>query len=267
MSLLTWRDTADGAPTGPTWYLEFDATILEEYNRAAYVTTYPIETGAVLADHYQPQPRSIVLTGVVTNTPVRNRTPLEGMEDKVPGALGFTALKQIRSASAAQQAEGIVISPVVSLPGRRLIRGNIERARLPVPQHAMLFQFGGDVTRVADVFLVIDELMDNRIPVDVLIFDDLEFNNMMITNHRTPRTAGAGGHYEFTLNLLQIGTADTADTETTAPAVRVEPKYKPTKNGGKNNPKPLSAKDRARIRNLLGKTDVSTLPDALVPFQ
>ncbi len=268
MSLLTWRDTKDGQPTGPTWYLEFDATLLEEFNRAADVTTYPIETGAVLSDHYQPQPRAITVTGVVTNTPIKNRAHREGMEDRVPGALGFTALKQLQSASAMQQREGIVTGPVISLPGRRLIRGNIERARLPIPQTAMLFQFGGDVTRVADVFLLIDELMEERIPVNVLIFDELEFKNMMITNHRVPRTAGAGGHYEFTLNLLQISTAETAAAGTTDAGVeRKEPKHKPNKDGGKKNGRTSTRKERSRIRKTLVNMDTANLPDALVPFQ
>jgi hypothetical protein len=266
MSLLTWRDTVDGQPSGPVWYLEFDATILEEFNRAADVTIYPVETGAVLADHYQPQPRAITVAGVVTNTPIMNRTPLEGKEDKVPGALGFTALKQIQSAAAAQRAEGIVTGPVISLPGQRLIRGNIERVRLPIPKTAMLFQFGGDVSRVADVFLVIDDLMQGRIPVNVLMFDELEFTNMMITNHRAPRLAGTAGSLEFTLNLLQVSTADTAPAGTTSGEVRKETKHRPAKDNGKSNPRPLTRKDKSRIRNQLGRMDATTLPDSLVPF-
>jgi hypothetical protein len=266
MSLLTWRDTVDGQPSGPVWYLEFDATLLEEFSRSADVTIYPVETGAVLADHYQPQPRAITVTGVVSNTPIQNRTPLEGKQDKVPGALGFTALKQLQSAAAAQRAEGIVTGPVVSLPGRRLIRGNVERSRMSIPQTAMLFQFGGDVTRIADVFLVIDDLMQERIPVNVLMFDELEFTNMMITNHRAPHVAGAAGSVEFTLNLLQVSTADTASGGTTAAEVRKEPKHKSNKDNGKGNGKPLTAKDKARIRNKLGNLDPSTLPDSLVPF-
>ena len=69
MSLITFRDkNTSGDPVGPTWYLNFDALTVEELTRSAEVTQYPVETGATLSDHYQPLPREISLTGVITDT-------------------------------------------------------------------------------------------------------------------------------------------------------------------------------------------------------
>jgi hypothetical protein len=161
---------------------------------------------------------------------------------------------------------GIARPLVLGLPSRRLIRGNVERAHSAVPKFAQVLQFTGQVQRVVDLFQALDTLMETRTSVNVLIFDGLEFKNMMITNHRVPRTAGLGGHYEFTLNLLQISTADASDIEPNYGVVRQEPEHKPKRSGGKKNGKPVTRKDQARIRKLLEDTDASTLPDSGVPF-
>ncbi|MDH3598027.1 MAG: hypothetical protein OEU26_00140 [Candidatus Tectomicrobia bacterium] len=244
MSLITWRErNTDGNEIGPTYYIEFDATTLEEFTRAANVTIYPVEQGAVLSDHYQPQPRAITLVGTVTDTPVRVNSLKEGMSNAVPAPVGVTLAKQLDSASHAQRKEGIVQGPVISLPGQRLIRGNIERSRLPFPQFANVLQFDGGVTRVVDVFLKLDELMERRVPVSVIMLGEVEWKNMMITSHRAPRVSGLGNSLEFTLDLLEINQATAAPT--TKPA-RKEPKHKQKSDGGKKNPQLATKKEETQ---------------------
>ena len=153
MSLLTWRDASQdseraaasgGQPVGPTWYLEFDATILEEFTRSADITTYPVETGAVLADHYQPQPRAITITGVVSNTPTAPIVTLEGNKQDAasmpPGATSPMRL-DIPVVQPVKGPAGIARPLVLGLPSRRLIRGNVERAQMAVPKFAQVLQF------------------------------------------------------------------------------------------------------------------------------
>jgi hypothetical protein len=240
MSLLTWRErNTKGDAIGPTWYLEFDVTPLEEFTRTAEVPIYPVETGSVMADHYQPQPRIITLVGVVSNTPLRPGTAREGMQNSAQLPVGSTRPLALRNPP--QQAGPIGIPrPIVTtvLPSRRLIEGNIERARLSMPKFAHVLQFNDDVTRTTDVFQVIDGLMETRTPVNVLILDELEFTDMMITNHRVPRIAGSGGSLEFTVDLIQIKSAESQFTKPKA-EVPKDTKHKPKKDSGKRNPKPV----------------------------
>ena len=251
MSLITWRARdADGQPTGPTSYMEFDATTLEEFTRAADVTLYPIETGALLSDHYQVQPRAIVLTGVVSNAPLPPPAKLEGKRNAAPTAIGGVGPMRL-DIPVMQKVTGPVGVPrpiVLGLPSRRLIRGNVERARSAIPQFASVLQFFDDVHRMTDVFEVIDGLMQERVPVNVLMYDTLEFTNMMITNHRAPRKAGSGGSLEFTINLIQISSADSQETVTSG-EVRSDVKHKRVKDGGKKDGKAPTGTDAARWSN------------------
>jgi hypothetical protein len=50
-------------------YLVFDATIGETFSTPISVTRHPIETGADVTDHAQPQPVSVLVEGVVSETP------------------------------------------------------------------------------------------------------------------------------------------------------------------------------------------------------
>jgi hypothetical protein len=237
---------------GPTWYLEFDATILEEFTRSADITTYPVETGAVLADHYQPQPRAITITGVVSNTPTAPIVALEGnKQDAAPMPPGATSPMRldIPVVQPVKGPAGIARPLVLGLPSRRLIRGNVERAHMAVPEFAQVLQFTGQVQRVVNMFQALDGLMENKTLVNVLMFDELEFTNMMITNHRTPRTAGAGGAYEFTINLIQITTADSDAAPNEAAVIRKEPKHKPKRDTGKRNGGPPAGVDASRWSN------------------
>jgi len=241
MSIITWRDRdTRGAETGPTKYIQFDAVTVEEFARTANVTNYPIETGAILSDHYQPQPREISLVGVVSDTPVKTGPPLEGMQDQaaLPAVSGFQ--REVQSATQARREAGLrVLRPVAGLPSRRLVRGNIDRGRFELPVLASVLWFTEPVTRIRDVFLVLDALMDTRTPVNVILFDT-EFRDMMITNHRAPRLAGSGGEVRFVLDLQQVEAAEPTETSK-APESRTEPAVQQERNLGAGGTKPVES--------------------------
>lgn len=79
----------DGLPQhveiGDVWV---DVSIRESHEATADVTLHPVEEGTDIADHIRPEPRTIQIDGLVTNTPIevplshvgtttRDRTPLE----------------------------------------------------------------------------------------------------------------------------------------------------------------------------------------------
>jgi hypothetical protein len=250
--------------------MEFDVTTLEEFTRAADVTLYPIETGALLSDHYQVQPRAIVLTGMVSNSPLPPPAQLEGKQNAAAAPGGEFASKQL-DIPRMQKITGPVGVPrpiVLGLPSRRLIRGNVERARGGAPSSATVFQFFDDVHRMTDVFQVIDGLMQGRVPVNVLMYDSLEFTNMMITNHRAPRNAGSGGSLSFTINLIQISSADSQETVTSG-EVRADVKHRRIKDGGKKDGEAVESgtTDGARVRDsvMYNDIDASKLQPSMLP--
>lgn len=234
MALLTWRkrDT-EGAEQGPIKYLSFDATLLEEFSRAANVTQFPVENGSVVSDHYQPQPRAITLDVQVTDTPAAVRQLIDGMQSEVNEPLGFVSEKALDLP--------VNKAPVTTVLGTRVVTANA--SRFPKKRTASVLQFDGEVYRTVDVFLALDELMTSRQLVNVLLFKEVEYQNMVITNIRTPRDAQSGSTLTFSIDLLQIEFASTEVGDAPAPAAA---KHKRKKDAGNKNPTAPSPVERAR---------------------
>jgi hypothetical protein len=261
MSLITFRDkNTSGDPVGPTWYLEFDALTVEEVSRSAEVTQYPIETGAMLSDHYQPLPREISLTGVVTDTPSGPWTNIEGMQNAAaPPVMTEQPLKLTVRPSANRVGASGVLRPLSTsfLPGRRVIQSNVERARLYIPKWAVTLQktgssFGASgVTRIASFASILDGLMSTKTSVNVILETGAEYVNMMITEHRVPRVSGRGGSVTVSIDMQEIVQADAA---VTAAPIRSEPSRKSRKHTGAKSKKPVNrlggGVDAARIKAL-----------------
>lgn len=227
MALLTWRKRNDkGEPQGPTNYLEFDATLLEEFTRAAEVTRFPVESGSVLSDHYQPQPRAITLEVQVSDTPVRPYTPIEGKTSATKVPVGEEAPKDLTPYLRPN------VAPVTGVLSERALFQ--AEHRIPKGRTASVLQFAGGVTRTVDVFKALDDLITSRQLVDVVLFKNVEYKNMVIVNVRTPRDASSGSTLTFTIDLVQVQFADTTTTANPQPS---EKKHKPKSDAGNRNPK------------------------------
>jgi len=259
MSLITFRDkNSKGQPVGPTWYLEFDALTVEEFTRSADITQYPVETGAILSDHYQPQPRRILLVGVVTDTPTYKSTL--GRDKKQNAAAPPTMVEQplrltIRPEPERVTPQGILrpISTTV-LPSRRIVRANLDRARLYIPKFAMTLQVvsgssfaTSGITRVTSFLQVIDGLMESRTQVTVLLQGGTEYENMMITDHRAPRVAGSSGQIRFEIDMQEIVLAGSPDITEGNPQPS-EAKHEPKKATGKKGRKTPKGKEISRFQ-------------------
>jgi hypothetical protein len=214
LTLITFRDrNTSGDPVGPTWYLQFDAATVEEYARAAEITTYPVETGAILSDHYQPQPRQISLTGVVSDTPSGTWTNIESLQNAAAPPVMVTRPLELRvRPDPSRTGPYGALRPVVTgpLPSQRLIQGNIERAKLYIPRWAQTLQVSGSeapgsgVTRIASFVSVLDALMEQRIQVSVVMITGTEYTDLMIADMRAPRSSGSGGSVTVSLELQQV---------------------------------------------------------------
>lgn len=239
MALLTWRErNTKGQEVGPTWYLDFEATVLEEFSRSALVTDFPIENGAILSDHYQPQPRAITLDVFVSNTAAKEYQRPDEVDAEAqnaaapaPGVVGPLALDL-----------PVDDSPVAGLAGQRLLQGNI--SRLPRKRTASVLQFTGRVKRVVDVFQVLDGLIQSGQLVNVILYNDLEIKDMMIVNVQTPRTADDGEALRFSIDLVQLSFADT-ETQGLNDNSPQEVKQQPRAPRGGRNGKPTTLGTRA----------------------
>jgi len=222
MALLTWRErNSKGDETGPTWFLDFDATLLEEFTRSAEITTYPVEKGALLSDHYQPQPAAITLEVVVSDTPLSGPTVREGEQNAAPSPPGEVGPKALDL-----KVNRAVVTTVL---GTRAITANA--SRFPTKRTASVLQFTGEVTRVVDVFEALNGLMTSSQILNVLLFSDLEYSNMMIVNLTAPRRADSGSSLVFTIDLVQVTFTDSDNLE----AVPVEPQHKRRSGAGNKN--------------------------------
>ena len=263
MSLLTFRDkNTSGDPVGPTWYLNFDALRVEELSRSAEVTQYPVETGATLTDHYQPLPREITMTGVVTDTPSGAWTNLEGMQNAAAPPVMVERPMRIEPRPDPRRVGSAGIARPLGtsiLPGRRVIQSNIERARLYIPAFAYVLQVAGTgdrntrsgVNRIARFTEMLDGLMQSRTSVSVILQTGAEYANMFITDMRAPRVAGASGSVSFSVDMVEVIVADPA-VETKQAQQRGETKHKPRKARGRKGKKQVlgGGVDAARIKAL-----------------
>jgi hypothetical protein len=250
VSVIRWKDGID-------WWMRFDAATVEEVARDAEISTYPVETGAILSDHYQPQPRRILLTGVVSDTP--SGPNLTGVVSDTPSGPNWTNLTSgagtraekasqplmrpasVKSTTAESYAEQARRGPVgilrpistTVLPSRRLVRANIERAAMLIPKPVVVLRAveGGAVNRITTFVLALDALMEQRIPVTIVLSGGLEFKDMMITSHSSPRVAGSGGSIRVRMDLQQVIAADAALTVKES-QTRADPAVKPKKAKG-----------------------------------
>lgn len=82
--------------------LELDASISEEHGATNAITAHPVERGVAIADHIRPEPETLTMEGIVSNTPVG---PAEENADTAPGSPGraeaaFAKLMELRDAGA-----------------------------------------------------------------------------------------------------------------------------------------------------------------------
>jgi len=93
-------------------------------------------------------------------------------------------------------------------------------------------------------------LMEQRVPLTVVLSGGLEFKDMMITSHSSPRVSGRGGSIRVRMDLQQIITADAALT-VKGSQTRADPAVKPEKAKGNQGAKTPKSKQQAILDRLI----------------
>lgn len=195
---LSWIDEKTQA-VNAIWV---DAVLLENYSRSADVTGFAIEGGATISDHVSAQQPEITLELFVSDTPVRvPETHLAAGVGRGPQSKTLNLRPYLTSGTLTEKVTQP--GPVVGLPSRRLIRANKELARAPLGAQASVLQFTGKLERVANVFEILDKLLENGTPCKVSMKVGT-FDNLLIKAIEAPRDSSAGTGIRFTVDFQRV---------------------------------------------------------------
>lgn len=191
-TVLTWGDDV--------YSMSFDAVVQEDYSRTAEVTAFPVESGAVIADHVQPNQTELRLEVHASNTPIH-----------VPGDhvdAGVTGKKQ-NSEAFREYLDNRPIKPAtISLPSGRLVRNIAAHHENRASSAAQVLVFeGGKLNRVANIFNQLDELIATG-EVMTVHTHLRHFENMVIKGVEAGRDALSGSGLTFALEFVQIEVAE-----------------------------------------------------------
>lgn len=165
------RDRASGEVTrsGALYRLAFDAVTRESHSASATLTDHPVEGGASISDHKMPDLKKLGLACVVTDSPLGD-VPWTGSRD-------------------------------------RGIRGVLTQIDIGDGVTAMGLAHTSEVTRVADVFAELSDLV--RKPVSVTVRTGMSvYENMQVIGVTAPRTLSDGNSAEFVIDFRELRTAD-----------------------------------------------------------
>jgi hypothetical protein len=179
---------ANGQPD----FIAFDAVTDEDHSADAELSDYAVEEGVDVSDHHRPNPKTVTLSVVVSNT------PLEAPQSQVvaqPQALKFTAdapkpvaTDRRFSVPPGNLATVTIVGPFsVSIPMPFGYQGNIQ-VQQPGASEAMAGVFQGFDTafdRVQAVSDVIHEIIDNSL-ICTVITDRRTYADMLVVGFSDP---------------------------------------------------------------------------------
>lgn len=248
MTILYWDLLAeDGQTVLGQEGLSFDVTIREEVTLVATPTEFPVERGATISDHVQPGQLDMNLEVFVTDTPVvggLEALPTDGennpTKDRAPLPPG-----RIRNLRLPLPTRNPIVNTqtgqvqiIGGLPSQRLVLAGTPFREGNRSRSAAILQFDDAPNRVALVYEALTELIERGTRINVILgiargenSAGRTFENMFLTNFRTPRTVESGSGLTFSLDLRQLTIVETRqDARKVAPR---EPQHKNKTDAGK----------------------------------
>lgn len=244
---LSWVNEDDNS-VNAIW---LDAVLSENYSRSATVTEFVIEGGAVISDHVSPNQTTVSLEVFISDSPVvAPQSHVRGGVTARTGSKALTMRPVLRSGNKTEKVSQP--GPVVGLPSVRLIRANKELARGPIARRANVLQFTGRLERVANVFDVLNELLENgttcKISMKVGTFEEL-----LITGLEAPRDATSGTGLSFTVDFVQVTRVSSETTKGTRKPKPKKPRNDPsTQAGAKETEETSEERSASLLSAILG---------------
>ncbi len=211
MIRITWTNDI-----GQLGAITLDAALSEIHHLGATVTDHPIEIGPNVADFIRPEPYSLEIEGVISNTPILLPA------DNVDGAREITI-----SVKGAQPTLGGAVGRVIPIAGALLANVPIDAPR----QSATVRGFDRPFDRVQAVFNALDVARSRGFLLTV--HTSLKtYENMAAESVDVRREPSSGDSLVFTMRVKQIRIAKVDLVE--VPAIPTAAKAvgtKPTKKG------------------------------------
>jgi len=217
---ITWK-----GPTGQTYTLTLDASVREVHTATSTVTDHAVERGSNVADHIRPDPDSLTIEGVISNTP--HFLPIDHM-----GAV-ILEDKQVRGA------EQTISDGVGSVP---LLGGALGfgASQLPIPtgvlgrigvgryDTALVTGFSAEFDRVTECY---KELLRMRAEGQLVrILTTLRaYDNMAMTSLEVTREAASGNSLQLSLAFRNVRFGETKNEPVPKIPVAAKPKGSTTK--------------------------------------
>ncbi len=211
-----------------------DVSVREGHGVSAEITDHPVESGANIADHIRPLPRTISIEGIVTNHPI-----------ELPGSHAGSA----RVSSAPVEIEG---EPSLGVAG--MIPGVDQGARLLGALKievgskrvfsATVVTFTEEFDRVTAVHAALVDAVERRKLVTV-VTGLVTYENVALTDLQIERSGMGGGDYlQFSVagRVLRI-----VHSQNAKPPDPVDERGKPGKSRGKQAPKPATPAETTRV--------------------
>lgn len=139
-----------------TTLLELDAALSEAHTFEQEVTEHPVEESSPVADHVRAKPRPLTLEGMVSNSPLRSKAELQGL-DLAPSRGGQLAGRLSTAYAALLSLEGKTVDVVTSLEVYR----DMALRRLDIPRNAGI----GDVLHFTASFIAIRRVSSLTVPI------------------------------------------------------------------------------------------------------
>lgn len=237
---ITWQ-----GDTGQTYTLTLDASIRESHTATSTVTDHPVERGSNVADHIRPDPDTLTMEAMISNTP--HFLPADHMggvilADKEVRGAQVSAADSVGRAPFGGGAVGLVAS---ALPLPTALLGQIGTS---VYQTATVQGFTGDFDRVTECYKELLKIRaDGRL---VRILTTLRaYSNMAMTSLEVTREAKVGNALQLSLAFKNVRFGATKNEP--VPKLPVKPAEKGSKT--KAEPKHNTDDDTSLLNLYLNK--------------
>jgi hypothetical protein len=181
-----------------------DATISITTSLKAQVTSYPVEDKNFISDHVQPEPLSLRISGLISQSP--NKAFLSLANALAGFTLSQVSSLQGLSSTFATAAVAAGIAGAASQGGQSLSK-EANLAKLLTERKLV----DNDFPKRAMLGLV--KLFDQATPFRVrTFFSDVIYNNMVATSLTFPQDAKTGDSLRFSMQCVKVNTARTIST-------------------------------------------------------
>jgi Dit-like tail protein len=208
---MPWTEIAYELPSGGFESIVLDATVRQQHDATAEVTTHPVEEGADVADHVRRALDRLTIEGVVTNAPAV--VPVSAVGNPNVGFDGATA-----------QVEAVALevpSPPTQLNVSGLVGAAIDSV-FPQNRQAQVLAFSAAFDRVRAVDARLRDLMETGTPV-LVVTSLRDYERMEVVSYATTRDAATGDALRFVLDLQEVRVVS---TEVVAAPPELRPRHR-----------------------------------------